>query len=96
MANGADLDKPSNLFTIKPDGTGLRQITRSSVDGFMRIGLPRWDPDGTRISITVMMFSHPDRGFESSHLGFVDATGGEPVVISDAFDGKYQDVRPTP
>ncbi len=96
IANGADLDKPSNLFTIKPDGTGLRQITHSSVDGFMRIGLPRWDPDGTRISVTVMRFSHPDRGFESSHLGFADAAGGEPAVISEAFDGKYQDVRPTP
>lgn len=50
----------------------------------MRIGTPRWDPSG------------PDFEFGGDvRLAFVDAAGGEPVVISTQ-DGKYPDVRPTP
>ncbi len=96
LANGSNLDKPSNLYAIKPDGTGLRQLTHSSTDGSMKIGLPRWDADGDRIVVAVMNFSPDHQSLESVHLAFVDAGGGEPVVISEEFDGKYPDIRPTP
>jgi len=94
IANGSELFKASNLYAIKPDGTGQRQITHSSVDGTMRIGVPRWDPDGSKIWVTAMAFA-PDGSFLTAHLGFVDSAGGEPTIISEAFDGKYQDSRPT-
>ena len=40
LGNIQTTDQPSNLYAIKPDGTGLRQLTHSSVDGSMRITLP--------------------------------------------------------
>jgi Tol biopolymer transport system component len=96
IANGSDLDVPSNLYSIKPDGSGQVQITKSSVDGTMRIGLPKWDSDGSRIVVAVMTFSAGDHVLETVHLGFVDAAGGEPALISTFFNGKYPDIRPTP
>ncbi len=46
LGNIPSTAKPSNLYAIKPDGSGLRQLTHSSKDGSMRIGQPNWDPDG--------------------------------------------------
>jgi len=88
-------DQPSNIYTLNPDGTGLRQLTRSSVDGSMRIGTPRWDADGTRIVVSVATSDQPDMSINSSHIGFVDAAGGEPTLISDVVAGS-PDLRPTP
>ena len=103
LGNASDLNEPSNLYAIKPDGTGLHQLTHSSIDGSMKIGQPRWDPDGKRILVAVMNFSADHKVFESVHLAFVDAKGGEPVLmpvrhagVSPYFNGKYADIRQTP
>ncbi len=62
----------------------------------MRIGTPRWDPDGTRILASIIYTSGPDFAFGGEvRLAFVDADGGEPVLIS-TLSGKYPDLRPTP
>lgn len=96
LGNASDLDEPSNLYSIRPDGTGLRQLTHSSVDGSMRIGQPRWDAEGNRILVSIMNFTPGEHNLVSVHLAFVDPVGGEPTVISAAFDGKYADIRQTP
>ena len=88
-------DRPSNLYVIRPDGTGLRQITHSSVDGTMRIGCPHWDPDGSRIVVCIFTRDAIDKSIFDQRLGFVDADGGEPVLISTT-DGVYGHLRPTP
>ena len=93
LGNIASTPNASNLYTIKPDGSGLRQITHSSVDGLMRIGTPNWDPDGSRIAVSVLTATGPAFTFAHVHLAFVDAAGGEPVLIS-TLSGKYPDVRP--
>lgn len=85
---------PGNLYVVRPDGTGLRQLTHSSVDSAMRIGCPRWDPDGSRMVVCILTRDATDGSFDV-RLGFVDAGGGEPVLISQT-DGKYADIRPTP
>jgi Tol biopolymer transport system component len=95
LGNIRTTERPSNLYTMKPDGSDLRQLTYSSVDGSMRIGLPRWDPDGTRIVVSIATSTAPDMSITDVRLGFVDADGGEPVLISQT-DGKNPDVRPTP
>jgi Tol biopolymer transport system component len=95
LGNITSTAKPSNLYVIKPDGSGLRQLTHSSKDGSMRIGAPNWDPDGTRIAVSILTSTGPDFSLADVKLGFVDAAGGEPVLISQT-DGKYPDVRPTP
>ena len=96
LGNIQSTPNPSNLYAIRPDGTGLRQLTHSSTDGHMRIGTPRWDPSGSRIVVSVLYTTGPDFEFGGDvRLAFVDAAGGEPVLISTQ-SGKYPDVRPTP
>src|SRR6185312_11940478 len=95
LHNVPNTDQPSNLFTMKPDGSDLRQLTHSSVDGSMRIGTPRWNTDGTRIVVSIATSNGPDMSISHAHLGFVDAGGGEPLLISQV-DAEYPDLRPTP
>lgn len=94
-----DLDaaaKPANLYTIRPDGTGLQQLTDASVDGHMRIETPRWDPDGTRILVSLVYSTGPDFTFGGDvQMAFVDGSGSEPALISERA-GKYPTMRPTP
>jgi TolB protein len=89
-------ESPSNLYAIKPDGSGLHRLTSSSIDGHMRIETPRWDPDGSRILVSIVYTTGPDFEFGGEvRLAFVGAAGGEPVFIS-TLSGKYPDLRPTP
>jgi Tol biopolymer transport system component len=87
---------PGNLYAIRPDGSGLDQLTHSSIDGHMRIETPRWDPDGSRILVSIVYTTGPDFTFGGEvQLAFVDGAGGEPELIS-TLSGKYPDLRPTP
>lgn len=61
----------------------------------MRIGQPHWDPNGTRIVVSILTSTGPDFTFDVVKLAFVDGAGGEPVLIS-TLAGKHPDVRPTP
>jgi Tol biopolymer transport system component len=89
-------DQPSNLYTMKPDGSGLRQLTHSSVDGTLRIGQPRWSPDGTQIVVSVGISEPPDTSISDAQLGFVSAAGGEPLLLAPTIHGSQPDLRPTP
>ena len=95
LGNITSTAKPSNLYLIKPDGSDVRQLTRASVDGSMRIGTSHWDPDGSRIAVSILTATGPTFEFADVHLAFVPAAGGEPVLISK-LSGKNPDVRPTP
>jgi TolB protein len=96
MNNLGPAANPGNLFTIRPDGTELHQLTTASTDGHMRIETPRWDPDGRRIWVSIVYSSGPDFAFAGEvRLAYVDAAGGDPVLISQ-IAGKYPDMRPTP
>ncbi len=54
-----------NLYAVRPDGKGLRQIT--DVPAGQRLWNPTWTPDGTRITA----------GLEDTRLGvFVDSKTG--------------------
>ncbi len=95
LGNIHTTDKPSNLYLMKPDGTGLRQLTHSSMNGTMRIGEPRWTPDGKRVAVIIGTSTAPDTTINLARVAFVDAAGGEPVVISES-GGAHPDLRPTP
>lgn len=89
-------ERPSNLYAIGPDGSGLRQLTHSSIDGHMRIETPRWAPNGTLILVSLVYTTGDDFSFGGEvRLGSVDGAGGEPLPIS-TLSGKYPDLRPTP
>jgi Tol biopolymer transport system component len=41
--------KSSNIFTMRPDGTGVRQLTHAT-GGTVNYGLDSWSPDGKKIA----------------------------------------------
>ncbi len=95
LGNIHTIDHPSNLYLMKPDGTGLHQLTHSSTDGRMRIGEPRWTPDGKRIAVAVGTSTPPNTAIDLARVAFVDADGGEPVMLQQS-GGAHPDLRPTP
>jgi Tol biopolymer transport system component len=94
MGNMHTTPHPSNVYLVRPDGTGLRQLTHSSVDGNMRIVQPRWSPDGTRIVCSVGISQASNFTTDDLQLAFVDPAGGEPVLLSPTVHGSQPDVRP--
>jgi Tol biopolymer transport system component len=94
MGNMHTTDKPSNLYLINPDGTGQRQITRSSVDGNRRIVMPRWTPDGTRILVSIGLSSKSNMTTDDLQLAVIETIGEEPVLLSPTIHGAGPDLRP--
>ena len=64
VAFASSREGPSRLFTMAPDGTGLRRLTATAADD----AGPAWSPDGTRI-----VFQRGDQG----RLFVVPAGGGD-------------------
>jgi Tol biopolymer transport system component len=72
------IEEPSNAYTIRPDGSGLRQLSTASTDGKMRIGQPFWSSDGSRIWVSIGRDWEKDStGQFKNTLGWVDATTGD-------------------
>lgn len=90
-ADPANFDGPSDLWTIKPDGTGATRVTRlAEVDSF---GIqPTFTPDGTLI-----VFATGNVG-ENAVMGLVPIAGGEvvPATTSGFIEGVHPRFRPTP
>jgi Tol biopolymer transport system component len=89
----ADSRKASNLYTIRPDGTDITQITRFG-EGDTRVGTPSWTPDGARILFTHIgrETSKPDG---DRHAAFIDPDGSDLIVLTQA-DATHPRLRPTP
>lgn len=68
-------DQPGNIFTLNPNGTGLRRLTDASVDGSYRISGPNWTPDGRRLLVFVGRASD-GQTVDRVDLGILRATGG--------------------
>jgi Tol biopolymer transport system component len=74
-------DEPSNLYTIKSDGSGLTALT-SFARAEQRATQPTWTPDGLRIIFTLV---GQDAGFDNPrHAAFIDANGSNVVDLGVA------------
>jgi Tol biopolymer transport system component len=71
-------DEPSNLYTIKSDGSGLTALT-SFGRAEQRATQPTWTPDGSRIIFTLV---GQEAGFDNPrHAAFIEANGMDLVDI---------------
>jgi Tol biopolymer transport system component len=72
-------DEPSNLYTIKSDGSGLTALT-SFGRAEQRATQPTWTPDGSRIIFTLVS-QHVGIEDYPRHAAFIDANGTNLVDI---------------
>jgi len=71
-------DEPSNLYTIKPDGSGLAALT-SFGRAERRATQPTWTPDGSRIIFTLV---GQQAGFDNPRkAAFIEGNGSNLVDI---------------
>jgi len=97
LGNIQATDQPSNVYAVKLDGTGVRQLTHSSVDGTMRITVPHWAPDGTRIYVSIANSIPPSTTVDCVRPASMDAGGGEPVLLwTSGRCAAGVELRPTP
>lgn len=87
-----DTTKAQNLYTIRPDGTGLTQVTQFG-ENAIRAVEPTWTPDGKRV-IFVHITRNPNDPWGDRRIALVDADGSNLNVL-DWF-GTHPRLRPTP
>jgi len=88
----AHFDAESDLWTINPDGTGLKQITHFAAEHGIAIH-PDYTPDGTRIA-----FVTGKAGADTSVMVTVAADGSDlqPATSNGYRPGLHPRFRPTP
>ena len=86
-------DGPSNLYTIRPDGSEMTALT-DFAKGQSRTVQPRWTPNGKQIIFTKI----EGTGFGSPTMAIIDADGtGLRSATGDAWlFGTHPRLRPTP
>jgi Tol biopolymer transport system component len=84
--------EPANLYTIKPDGSGLVQLTHFG-ESETRATQPRWTPDGSGIVFTQVK----GLGMGNRTLAFINADGsGQRFFTPEALNGTHPVLRPPP
>lgn len=86
IAFSAAVHGVSQVFTVKPNGTGLRQITQGSTEAGL-YGLS-WAPDGTHL-----LYSVTPNGVDEIARSLVD--GSDVSVLSPPCTGCFSDSDPT-
>jgi Tol biopolymer transport system component len=71
---------PSNIYTIRPDGRRLKQLTTQSVDGSLRFSVVQWTPDGRGFTLSVARASNGVR-LDSIGVATLPAKGGTPTEL---------------
>ena len=90
LGNTQTTSEPSNIFTMRSDGSERRQLTTISNNGVLRIAQPRWTPDGTGL-VASLAFGDPVSFVE---VAYVDPDSGEVTMPGTEIAGAHPDVRP--
>ena len=95
--------KATNIYTIRPDGTDLAQVTHFG-ESDTRATQPTWTPDGERIIFT-QIERNPSNSWGERHVALIDADGTNLTLIpvpadagapGDVWYGTHARMRPTP
>lgn len=94
-----DTTKAQNLYTIRPDGTGLTQVTHFA-ENDARAAEPTWTPDGMQI-IFLYIERNPSNTWGERLIALIDADGSNLTLIpvpgeSGHRYGTHARLRPTP
>jgi Tol biopolymer transport system component len=81
---GGDLSAHSQVFTIKPDGSGLKQLTHVAAD--QGAASPDWSPDGERI-----VYESNESG--AFHIWVMNANGSGQTQLTT--QGGFEDFQPS-
>jgi Tol biopolymer transport system component len=76
------------IFTVRTDGTELRQLTPYRLDA----ASPDWSPDGTRIAFNTYWDPHPGR---SANIYTVGPDGRGLTAVTHHRDGRTHSFRPS-
>ncbi|HEY5136646.1 MAG TPA: hypothetical protein VIJ41_12705 [Candidatus Nanopelagicales bacterium] len=87
-----DLTGPSNLYTVRPDGSHLTQITRFT-KGQTRATQPTFTPDGSHIIFTAV--EGDDFGNPTMAVIALDGSGLTSATSSGPMFGTHPRLRPT-
>jgi TolB protein len=89
---GGDLDGPTDLWTIRPDGTRSTRLTHLVADGGKAIE-PAWAFDGSRI-----VFTGSSATLGEGSIATIAADGSDlhPVTTGGDIHGQHPRLRPTP
>ena len=88
---------PSNLYTLRPDGSNLTQIT-TFAKGETRAAQPSWTPDGQQLIFTAVEgddVEGDDFGDPTMAVVGLDGSGLAPATSSGAIFGTHARLRPT-
>jgi dipeptidyl aminopeptidase/acylaminoacyl peptidase len=75
IAFTSDGDGWNHLYLVRPDGTGLRQLTTGSYE----VSFPSWSPDGKRL-----LFCSTEHGTEQRHAYTVDVDSSRRTRLTTA------------
>ncbi len=98
-----DTTKATNLYAIRPDGTGLTHVTHFG-ENDTRATQPTWTPDGKQI-IFMYIARNPSHPWGERHIGLIDSDGSNLTLIpapadagvpGDVWYGTHARLRPTP
>lgn len=76
-----DMRKPSAIYTVRPDGTDLKEIPTGAHDGTRRVAGPRWTPDGSQLIVSVATGHGGDT--ENVLIGFLGLDGTLTFIPAD-------------
>jgi Tol biopolymer transport system component len=97
LANFPTTTKPVNLYTVRTDGSDLRQVTQFG-DHDVRATQPTWTPDGEQIIFTHITPTPADSVF--GELGYKQpafiAPDGTGLRVIEGFSATHPRLRPTP
>ena len=91
LGNMHEVDQPSNLFTMRSDGSQIKQLTDLTSPRAKRVAQARWRPDGSGLMASCS-YGNPVHGVQ---ICLVDPSTGEITYQDHILSGARPDLQPS-